>query len=502
VRLGRKLLPDFLLVLLATGLAVLLRDNFDISQDRMAALFPYGSFTLVFTLIALPSLGVARVLWRFTSMRDYIAIVTVATLIVVGALAAAFVHNRLDGVARSLPILQGMLIVFLLVGARVLARLWHGSSIRATQIQPFLTRETVLLVGFNKLTELYLHCVAERRAEHLRIAGILDPGGRVGVLVNGIPVLGLPEQVADVLRDLEIRGIFVNRIIITAPVHSLGAAALDALCLIETSKTIAVEFLGQKMGFDQPVTETGWQSSLGVAGVKREQVFALRSGDAHAASSYASAKRILDCLAAFVLLVALSPVIAVVGILVALDVGLPIMFWQERPGLLGRPFRVFKFRAMGAAHDAQGRRRSDAERVSAIGRFLRRARLDELPQLFSILAGRMSFVGPRPLLPVDQSDAYAARLLVRPGLTGWAQINGGRTISAADKAALDVWYVHNVSLALDVKILFATIPMVLFGERVIHQAIARAWRDLQAAGLCATTALVSGTAPEAVSSDR
>jgi lipopolysaccharide/colanic/teichoic acid biosynthesis glycosyltransferase len=494
VRLGRKLLPDLLLVLLATGLAALLRDNFDISQDRMAALFPYGSFTLVFTLIALPSLGVARVLWRFTSMRDYVAIVTAATVIVVGALTAAFVHNRLDGVARSLPILQGMLIVFLLVGARVLARLWHGSSIPTTQTQPFLTGETVLLVGFNKLTELYLHCVAERRAEHLRIAGILDPGGRVGLLVNGIPVLGLPEQVADVLRDFEIRGVFVNRIVITAPVNSLGVAALDALRRIETSTTIAIEFLGQRMGFDQPATGIGKQSSLSVAEAKRGQLFAFCAGDAHAASSYALAKRFFDCVAAFVLLVALSPVMAVVGILVVLDVGLPIMFWQERPGLFGRPFRVYKFRTMGAAHDVQGRRRYDEERVSAIGRFLRRARLDELPQLFSIFAGRMSFVGPRPLLPVDQSDAYAARLLVRPGLTGWAQINGGRSISAADKAALDVWYVHNVSLTLDVKILFATLPMVLFGERVTHQAIVQAWSDLQGAGLCATTPL----APEPV----
>ena len=303
----------------------------------------------------------------------------------------------------------------------------------------------------------------------------MDPGGRVGLLVNGQPVLGIPERVTDVLRDLEIRGVFVNRIVITAPVHSLGTAALDALRHIETSTTIAVELLGQRMGFDPP--------ALSVAGAKREQVFALHAGDAHAVSSYALVKRVFDCAAAFVLLVALSPVIALVGIVIALDVGLPIMFWQERPGLFGRSFRVYKFRTMGAAHDPQGRRRSDAERVSAIGRFLRRARLDELPQLFSIFTGRMSFVGPRPLLPVDQSDAYTARLLVRPGLTGWAQINGGRAISAADKAALDVWYVHNVSLALDVKILLATIPIVLFGERVTHQSIVQAWCDLQAAGI-------------------
>ena len=144
----------------------------------------------------------------------------------------------------------------------------------------------------------------------------------------------------------------------------------------------------------------------------------------------------------------------------------------------------YKFRTMGAAHDACGRRRSDEERLSPIGAFLRRTRLDELPQLFSILSGHMSFVGPRPLLPIDQPAEYAARLLVRPGLTGWAQINGGRAIAAGDKAALDVWYVHHISLALDLRVLVSTVPMVLFGERVTEGAIAQAWRDLQAAGVC------------------
>jgi len=122
--------------------------------------------------------------------------------------------------------------------------------------------------------------------------------------------------------------------------------------------------------------------------------------------------------------------------------------------------------------------------VSVIGAFLRRTRLDELPQLLSILTGEMSFVGPRPLLPADQPAGYSARLLVRPGLTGWAQIKGGRAIGAADKAALDVWYVCNMSLALDLRILLATVPMVVFGERVTEAAIVQAWLDLQAAGVC------------------
>ena len=121
---------------------------------------------------------------------------------------------------------------------------------------------------------------------------------------------------------------------------------------------------------------------------------------------------------------------------------------------------------------------------SRIGRFLRRTRLDELPQLFNILAGQMSFVGPRPLLPVDQPAAYSARKFVRPGLTGWAQVNGGRSVSAADKAALDVWYIENASFALDFKIFARTLAVVLFGERSNAAMIGRAWSDLSVLGVC------------------
>ena len=112
-----------------------------------------------------------------------------------------------------------------------------------------------------------------------------------------------------------------------------------------------------------------------------------------------------------------------------------------------------------------------------IGHFLRRSRLDELPQLFHILVGQMSFVGPRPLLPIDQPVGYAARLLVRPGLTGWAQVKGGRQISALDKAALDVWYVRHASLRLDLEILVRTALTLLLGERPHAGAIRQAWEE-------------------------
>jgi lipopolysaccharide/colanic/teichoic acid biosynthesis glycosyltransferase len=189
---------------------------------------------------------------------------------------------------------------------------------------------------------------------------------------------------------------------------------------------------------------------------------------------YWKVKRALDIVASSVALVLLMPLMLIVSALVALDVGRPLIFWQQRPGLGGHPFKLYKFRTMASAHDAQGWPVPEANRLSAIGGFLRRIRADELPQLYNILVGEMSFTGPRPLLPVDQPASDHPRLLVRPGLTGWAQVNGGRDISVADKAALDIWYVRNASLWLDLQIMAKTLLMLMRGERRNSGAIHRA----------------------------
>ena len=189
-------------------------------------------------------------------------------------------------------------------------------------------------------------------------------------------------------------------------------------------------------------------------------------------------KRIVDGFGAVFLILTLAPVTVLVAFIVALDVGFPLIFWQQRPGLYGRPFKMYKFRTMRAPHDKHWKRIPDDQRSSAVGQILRHTRLDELPQLYNVLVGDMSFVGPRPLLPHDQHPDYAARLSVRPGITGWAQVNGGRIISAPDKWILDIWYVQNASLLLDLKIIFRTVKMVLFGDRINTEAVHQARNDL------------------------
>jgi len=170
-------------------------------------------------------------------------------------------------------------------------------------------------------------------------------------------------------------------------------------------------------------------------------------------------KRLLDIIVAAVGLIVLAPVLLVVALLVRADLGSPVLFRQVRPGLNGDPFRMIKFRTMRDAYDASGNPLSDADRLTAFGKFLRAASLDELPELWNVLTGDMSLVGPRPLL-MEYLPRYSAeqyrRHEMRPGITGWAQVNGRNALGWPEKFALDVWYVDNQSLWLDLKILVMT----------------------------------------------
>jgi lipopolysaccharide/colanic/teichoic acid biosynthesis glycosyltransferase len=174
-------------------------------------------------------------------------------------------------------------------------------------------------------------------------------------------------------------------------------------------------------------------------------------------------KRLFDFFVAAVAVILLSPVIALIALLVRINLGKPVLFRQLRPGRHGQPFTLLKFRTMLDAVDSNGSSLPDAERLTAFGQLLRRWSLDELPELYNVLRGDMSLVGPRPLL-MEYLPLYTAeqarRHEVRPGLTGWAQVNGRNAISWDQKFAFDLWYVDHASLSLDLKILWLTVRNV------------------------------------------
>jgi lipopolysaccharide/colanic/teichoic acid biosynthesis glycosyltransferase len=180
-------------------------------------------------------------------------------------------------------------------------------------------------------------------------------------------------------------------------------------------------------------------------------------------------KRVFDVLVSAVALLLLCPVIVIVAWQIRRKMGSPVLFRQVRPGLHGRPFGMIKFRTMKDALDASGNPLADAERLTPFGQFLRSSSLDELPELWNVLRGDMSLVGPRPLL-MEYLPLYSAeqarRHEVRPGVTGWAQVNGRNTLRWEDKFKLDVWYVDNGSFWLDIKVLFLTVKKVLIRDGI------------------------------------
>jgi len=183
-------------------------------------------------------------------------------------------------------------------------------------------------------------------------------------------------------------------------------------------------------------------------------------------------KKIFDITAALVLLILLSPVMLILALLICFKMGRPVLFRQQRPGLMGQPFYLYKFRTMKDVRDGEGNLLPDEERIDGFGKLLRKYSLDELPQLINVVRGELSFVGPRPLL-MQYLERYnpeqARRHEVKPGITGWAQVNGRNAISWEEKFKLDVWYVDNKSFGLDLKIIWLTLMKVLKAEGISEE---------------------------------
>lgn len=182
-------------------------------------------------------------------------------------------------------------------------------------------------------------------------------------------------------------------------------------------------------------------------------------------------KRLFDLIISIVLLILFSPLILFLAIAVKIKIGSPILFIQKRPGLHGKPFYLYKFRSMNNAKDQKGNLLPDNLRLHNLGKTLRKYSLDELPQLINVLKGELSLVGPRPLL-MEYLPLYSMRQsrrhLVRPGITGWAQVNGRNLITWEEKFEFDIWYVNNNSFLLDIKILWLTFKKVLQSDGVTY----------------------------------
>jgi lipopolysaccharide/colanic/teichoic acid biosynthesis glycosyltransferase len=445
---------DALAAVAAPFLALFLR-YWTLTPEKVTASFLfYVAFSVVATLTLLRLSGVASAAWRFFSFPDAFDAFSSIGLGVIVALGTSFFHDRLDGVPRILPFMQIFLQFFAYAGARyVLKRL-------ANHLRPPLARPTnVLLIGCNQTSYIYARAVESIGQKTIRIVGALthDPS-MVGHTLRGIRVVGTFDRIDEVIGTYKIRGMAIRKLI---------SSASDA----EISPRSMARVRAASERFQLPLIDIHALFTEVTSFIDEEEF----SVDAiELRGSYWLIKRIIDAATATALLVVTAPFLLAGAVIVALDVGFPVVFWQERPGKHGKPIHVYKFRTMLDAIDENGRPLPDSERTSKLGRFLRKTRLDELPQLWNILRGDMSFIGPRPLLLVDQPEEVSQRLAARPGVSGWAQVNGGRIITPEEKRALDLFYIAHASFLLDLRTVWKTLIMVVRGDERNEAEIRRA----------------------------
>ncbi len=461
-RHGRRLyFTDALIVAAAPIVAIALR-GIEINFDTAGALGPYCAIGAAFSLFLLVHFRLGQIIPHLLSRRDVMQIINMAAAACAFTAVTAFSFWRLELIPRSLPVLHFIVLVALLGGWRGLVgafeRRRQGDA-RAGQRAP---QVSMLIVGVGPTASLYIRLLKSLTDVRPEIVGLLDDDVRLhGRSVDGHVILGGVDRFDALVTELASHGIHLQWVLIAHldPARQAAArAALEGPC---AERGIALEALSERLGlpsFDEEAVENSARATYALSQTR--------------AQKYLSFRRYADAAAALGGIVVLSPVIALVALAIRVRLGAPVMFWQQRVGVHGEPIVVHKFRTFAPAVDASARPLSDEERSSRLGRFLRACRLDELPQLFDVLRGRMSLIGPRPLLPVDLADDCSVRLSVVPGLTGWAQVHGGKAITADEKNALDEWYVYHASLGLDLRIVWATLRIVFKGDARQDDALA------------------------------
>jgi len=453
---------DVLWAALAPLLALYLRDATVLSAKGTPTVLLYCSLSFVSTLIGFLAFRVSDGISRYFSVHDAIRVINAVIASGLTTTMVLFTFTRLEGIPRSIPILQGLVLAAGLLLTRGLMRLWDRDDQQA-EAGDHSAAEHIIMIGSSRLTSLYIKLLQAHAPVQCEVIAVLDDNQKLlGRTICGVPVIAPPKQLHSVIEEFAVHGIRTDRVIIGGDQSLLPPAALNEICDSCARHDIALSFVPNLIGLE-PLPALRPTARLPLLGAAVQLPYR--------PSFYFRHKRVIGFISALLAIVLFSPVFAIVSILVLFDLGSPVVFWQKRIGRNGRGFLLYKFRTLHAPFDRNGQPNGNGEYISWIGKFLRRLRLDELPQLFNVLVGEMSLIGPRPLLPQDQPANCNLRLVVRPGITGWAQINGGNLITTEEKGALDDWYIRNASLWLDLRIAFLTLRFLFTGERRSEQAL-------------------------------
>ena len=439
---------------LSPWLALWIRGAQVLTNDLTAATF-YCAISFISSLIAFLIFRTRDGMTHLFSVYDALKVAQAVLVSEFITCLVLFSLTRLDGVPRSTPLIHALILSAGLVIARAFIRMAHSEADVSAPTGEVAT-EHIIVIGSNKLSSLYIDFLRAYAPDRYRVIAVLDDRDEmVGRSIAGVRVLGPSHHLLPVIEEFKEHGITVNRIIVGGNQDLLTQETMAELDRICDEYNIRLDFVPQLIGL----------SALQAPTVENQAKPKVATAINISLPRYFLAKRFIDFCLSFLLIVILLPVLLLVAIVVLLDVGSPVFYWQRRIGMNAQIFQMHKFRTLKPAFDWRGRPIGMTERISWVGALLRKFRLDELPQLLNVLVGDMSLIGPRPLLPHDQPPDPTLRLMVRPGITGWAQVNGGKLLTVEEKNARDEWYIRNASLGLDLKILAKTVLFMLTGER-------------------------------------
>jgi lipopolysaccharide/colanic/teichoic acid biosynthesis glycosyltransferase len=428
--------------------ALWLRDGDILLRPDWTAVGYYWALASGFAVLAFFALRIQDGMTRFFSVHDALDIAEAVLFAELMTTAALFSLTRLDGIPRSMPVIHGLLLATGLIAVRILLRIVFSQQ---DEVEGYnCRRERIILIGANPFAAAFIQLLRAYAPQRQPVIAVLDEdAGMVGRAIAGVQVLGAPSELDAVIGEFAIHGVDTDRVMVAGEVDTLSPVTLHEVEWVCQKRHIDLCFLPRMIG----VTES--QPSHEPIQPANDDPIPL-----FAPGWFFHCKRALDIVGSLALIIFLFPLMALAAIGVMLDVGSPVLFWQERVGWKGRSFLIYKFRTLKAPVDSYGKP-CFGRTPSLFGRVLRASRIDELPQLLNVLLGDMSLIGPRPLLPEDQPANRSVRLSVRPGIAGWAQVNGGKLVSKEEKEKLDEWYIRNASLGTDVRIIFMTLKMIM-----------------------------------------
>jgi len=456
---------DVLWAAASPAVAYVVRDGW---IDRTDAVMIYCGVAFIAAILTFQLFKISDPISRFFSAGDAVEVAKACAISVAVAGAFLFTFTRMEETPRSIPLIHFFVLAAGLIGGRSIARIarirrgWRDACQSGVMAEPV---ENIVIVGTTRLAWFYSRMVEELAAGESQIVALLDERAKFQHRsLNGHPIAGSPLHISKLFEEYALHGVEIHKIVMAIPPGDLSPAAWAEINRISQERSIALEILSERLLLGRP-------SKIPTAIQPNNARIELAQTTNGLVWKF---KRLFDIVFAIAVMVAIAPIAGIVAVLVLIDVGHPVVFWQQRVGRLGRSLHVYKFRTMRAPFDRNGGLVPESERLTSIGRFLRASRLDEIAQLWNILSGGMSVVGPRPLLPVDQPKTFSLRLQVSPGLTGLAQIYGGKLISVEEKDALDEHYVQHASVFLDLNILIRTAWVMFRGDIRNEEVIAAA----------------------------